>query len=74
MNDEIHVLNQVGIRLVKENTLLSEKSLNKPELLAEFISDIIKDYDREVMCVVRDRKSTRLNSSHNVISRMPSSA
>ena len=23
---------------------------------------------------VRDRKSTRLNSSHNVISRMPSSA
>ena len=24
--------------------------------------------------LVRDRKSTRLNSSHNVISRMPSSA
>ena len=25
-------------------------------------------------CVVTDRKSTRLNSSHNVASRMPSSA
>ena len=25
-------------------------------------------------CDVTDRKSTRLNSSHNVISRMPSSA
>ena len=64
MNDEIHVLNQVGIRLVKENTLLSEKSLNKPELLAEFISDIIKDYDREVMCVVSlDAKLHPLNMS-----------
>ena len=26
------------------------------------------------LLVLRDRKSTRLNSSHNVISRMPSSA
>ena len=64
MSDDIHVLNQVGIRLVKENTLLSEKSLNKPELLAEFISDIIKDYDREVMCVVSlDAKMHPLNMS-----------
>ena len=28
----------------------------------------------ELVEAVRDRKSTRLNSSHNVISRMPSSA
>ena len=34
------------------------------------------DYDIIIMDVMmpRDRKSTRLNSSHNVISRMPSSA
>ena len=29
---------------------------------------------RKGECVILDRKSTRLNSSHNVISRMPSSA
>ena len=29
---------------------------------------------RSIITVVADRKSTRLNSSHNVISRMPSSA
>ena len=32
----------------------------------------VKDVEKEVMRL--DRKSTRLNSSHNVISRMPSSA
>ena len=31
-------------------------------------------YERGVMTRCGDRKSTRLNSSHNVISRMPSSA
>ena len=30
--------------------------------------------DTEIYDMFRDRKSTRLNSSHNVISRMPSSA
>ena len=30
--------------------------------------------DRKSAYIIGDRKSTRLNSSHNVISRMPSSA
>ena len=35
-----------------------------------------KDYDDDIDNINKelDRKSTRLNSSHNVISRMPSSA
>ena len=44
-----------------------------------FLGDV-RDYDRLVMAskdvdvVIQDRKSTRLNSSHEWISRMPSSA
>ena len=34
----------------------------------------IDAYHNEAIITIRDRKSTRLNSSHNVISRMPSSA
>ena len=59
-----------------------------PDKVADQISDAVLDkllaYDpsSKVACetlvttgqVVLDRKSTRLNSSHNVISRMPSSA
>lgn len=64
MSDEIHTLNQVGVRLVQEKTLLSEQSLNRPELIAQFVSDVIKDYDREVMCVVSlDAKLHPLNIS-----------
>lgn len=67
MSDEIHTLNQVGVRLVQEKTLLSEQSLNSPELLAQFVSDVIKDYDREVMCVVSlDAKLHPLNMSMSI--------
>ena len=37
-----------------------------------FLTGRETDYIRQA--VAEDRKSTRLNSSHNVISRMPSSA
>ena len=67
---------------------VSPKSLWSPNTLSEmdrFISDIeeFKDFDeqRELgrihrlkQALARDRKSTRLNSSHTDISRMPSSA
>ena len=40
-----------------------------------YMSDFDSCYAmRDGNMVLRDRKSTRLNSSHNVISRMPSSA
>ena len=41
------------------------EEINKSKVMQQF-------YHRDMLG--RDRKSTRLNSSHNVISRMPSSA
>ena len=40
--------------------------------LEKFIKQTLSD--KKKLTSIRDRKSTRLNSSHNVISRMPSSA
>ena len=49
-----------------------------PDKVADQISDAVLDkllaYDPSSKVACEDRKSTRLNSSHNVISRMPSSA
>ena len=42
--------------------------------LQEKISESGKNQQEYILSCVLDRKSTRLNSSHNVISRMPSSA
>ena len=38
------------------------------------LRDAVQKIEEQVGKIVSDRKSTRLNSSHNVISRMPSSA
>ena len=52
----------------------------KAELTPDELSRLSKAQKREMYAAhaarsaVQDRKSTRLNSSHNVISRMPSSA
>ena len=47
----------------------------KPEDLQEFFSDLSSHSDYEILELdVSDRKSTRLNSSHRSLSRMPSSA
>jgi len=40
----------------------------------EEYQDIIRNFAGCCTAVVRDRKSTRLNSSHTTVSRMPSSA
>lgn len=52
MSDTVYVLDQVGIRLVKEKTLISDKQLKRPEQVVGFVSDILREYDREVMCVI----------------------
>ena len=49
-------------------TVYVDPSLGAPALANA--RDLLQDADR----VVRDRKSTRLNSSHEFVSRMPSSA
>ena len=47
----------------------------KKQILAALNIKNVEDADAEYQKYVKgDRKSTRLNSSHNVISRMPSSA
>lgn len=50
MSDTVYVLDQVGIRLVKEKTLISDTQLKRPEQVVGFVSDILREYDREVMC------------------------
>ena len=55
-------------------------SLNSIDKVKSFVNDLTKfdsDFDLvsgRYVIDAKDRKSTRLNSSHNVISRMPSSA
>lgn len=49
---KVYVLVQVGIRLVKEKTLISDTQLKRPEQVVGFVSDILREYDREVMCVI----------------------
>ena len=63
------LLNESAIQYLRENKIIGIKPLEcicalldcQPGDILEYIPD-------------EDRKSTRLNSSHNVISRMPSSA
>ena len=53
-----------GLRKGKEAHRLEKESMKDP-----FLADAMDGYGQ-----VEDRKSTRLNSSHKVQSRMPSSA
>ena len=58
---------------VSQDTIISLSGLNADENIFKFYSNNIEDKIKENP-YIEDRKSTRLNSSHNVISRMPSSA
>lgn len=40
MSDTVYVLDQVGIRLVKEKTLISDTQLKRPEQVVGFVSDM----------------------------------
>lgn len=55
MSDTVYVLDQVGIRLVKEKTLISDTQLKRPEQVVGFVSDILREYDREVMCRINKK-------------------
>ena len=51
-----------------------EKTWNHVESVAKEAKKFAIQYHLDIEKCMIDRKSTRLNSSHNVISRMPSSA
>ena len=59
-------------RMAKE--LGFPRDTHLPRLSVDIDLDYCRSIESEKMLADRDRKSTRLNSSHNVISRMPSSA
>ena len=61
------LMNKVGILKTEAERYLSEKKLELEVFEAELRQSIRKD-------AIADRKSTRLNSSHIPLSRMPSSA
>lgn len=45
-------LNVVNIRLVKEPSLYSTKSLESPEAVMELMAEELASYDREVLCIL----------------------
>ena len=50
--NRMYRLNQVAIRLVKMPPLLSDVPLTSPDATVKVMSDMLKDYDREVLAVV----------------------
>ena len=60
---------------MNKNEFLEELNRHLLILEDEEQQDILEEYSQHIdMKVERDRKSTRLNSSHLKLSRMPSSA
>ena len=60
----IFPLDQVAIRLVDLPPLMSHERLDTPEKVAYFMAETLRDYDREVFCVVNvrpDMKPINLN-------------
>ena len=54
----------VNIRLVKEPSWYSKEPLNSPEKIAEFMSQELRSYDREVFCILNlttDAKVINMN-------------
>ena len=50
--NRMYRLNQVAIRLVEMPPLLSDVPLTSPDATVKVMSDMLKDYDREVLAVV----------------------
>jgi hypothetical protein len=75
MSDSIKKYNE----LVSEGKIVPKqdidyKSLKLTEEQKEQAYRLLTEYDEKVIKFALDRKSTRLNSSHVLVSRMPSSA
>ena len=51
-NNAAYKLDKVAIRMVQEPPLYSTEPMDSPKAAAKLLSDILRDYDREVFCVV----------------------
>ena len=45
-------IDQVAIRMVKEKSLYSTKPITTPEDAVRILADAVREYDREVFCIV----------------------
>lgn len=62
--DGSYSLDQVGIRLVRERPLYSTDPINSPKAAILLMSDLLKDMDREMLCIVNlqtDLKPININ-------------
>lgn len=59
MKNKAFALEQVAIRMVKEPPLYADYPLDKPEAAVRLLSEILRDYDREVVAIVNLRSDLR---------------
>ena len=52
-------LEQVGIRIVREPPLYSSEPLRNPESAVRLLSELLRQYDRELLCVVNLRNDLK---------------
>ena len=52
MDEKKYELDQVAIRMVREKPLYSTEPIDSPEKAVKLLADAIRDYDREVVCVI----------------------
>lgn len=50
--NRLYYLDQVAVRMVKEAPLYSTQPVDSPEKAAGLLSEVLRDYDREVFCVI----------------------
>ena len=72
-NDIWKKLKYGNFRIKNNNNFHNNQDMNRPHDPMQRYNDIIRKYSH-TGTIRRDRKSTRLNSSHEIPSRMPSSA
>ena len=64
----------VARALARRGAVVTVTDLKPPSAFRDFLPQLLKEKIGVELGSQRDRKSTRLNSSHPVLSRMPSSA
>ena len=81
-HDELSYYLSQGLAIRVDGITISDANLEHLNLILNeddsYMKEYVNDQEGEIYAIeyqkIKDRKSTRLNSSHNVASRMPSSA